>query len=755
MRVAGAPGPPDATRGTRACAALAALVAIVGLAAVGGAVQAAGQPVAGPAYRLIALPSGRVVAQARPDVLATPVAPGSLMKLAALVALHEQGLGDVRISCTRRVVVDGKPLTCVHPDLRRPLTAAEAIGYSCNAYFGVLAQRLPRQSLDAVLVRLGLGPTAPESPVASAALGLGGVRATPIQLLEAFLRLTGGPSGQAAMPEAARRAVRAGTELAARAGTASAIGDAGFSGLAKTGTAPMPGGGYVGLVIAVVNAELPTHAIVVLAPGAAGADAASIAADLLRRHGAASRPATVRVGVARRDGGYEIGAMPIEEYVSRVVAGEMGGRAAPAALEAMAITARTFLEANRGRHEGEGFDVCDLSHCQVLGSAGPPTDLAAQATAGLVLVEGGSPAQVYYSASCGGHTEKPSNVWPGARDASYLPARQDAACAGGPPWRTEIAEPDLRRVLRAAGLRGDGPVRFTVGSRRASGRAVRLDVEGMVPGHLDAGAFRTAAGRLLGWQTVKSTMFEISRTASGYVLTGRGGGHGVGLCVLGAMSRARDGAGRDAILAAYFPGLRVAERRAASPGAAAAPTPARAVQVRITLPEGEREYLGDVRTLAADAVHDLAAWLERPAPPVVDIVFHPTVEAYTRATGQPWWTAGASRDTRIDVLPRRVLASRGILLPTLRHEITHMLADPMLAGRPLWVKEGLAVYLAGETPRIAGRPGDGTPAGTPACPPDEALRSPGSADALRRAYDAAGACVARALQAGVRWQDLR
>lgn len=617
VRIAGGPAPAAAALRTVVCAALAALVAAARFAAADGAPQAASRPVEGPAYRLIDLPSGRVRAEARPDVLATPVAPGSLMKLATLVALYEQGLGEVRMSCTRRAVVDGKPLTCVHPDLHRPLTAAEAIGYSCNTYFGVLAQRLRRQSLDAVLIRLGLGPTAPESPVASAAIGLSGVRATPIQLLEAFLRLTGRSTNRAAMPEAARLALREGTELAARAGTARAIGDAGFSGLAKTGTGPMPGGGTMGLVVAVVGEERSAQAIVVIAPGAAGADAAVIAADLLERHGAPKRSAMVRVGIAQRGGGYDIRPMAPEEYVSRVVAGEMGGSAGPAALEAMAITAQTFLEANRGRHEGEGYNLCDLTHCQVLGSAGASTDRAARATEGLVLVEGGTLARVYYSASCGGHTEKPSNVWPGAQDAFYLPARPDPACAAAPMWRTEIAAPDLWRVLRGAGLRGDMPVRFTVASRDASGRAARLDVEGMVPDHLDAGAFRTAAGRLLGWQTVKSTLFEISRTATGYVLTGRGAGHGVGLCVLGAVNRARGGAGRDDILAAYFPGLRAAEMRSASRGAAAAV--ARAARVRVTLPEAEREHLGEVRTLAADSVRDLAAWLGRPEPQAFEI----------------------------------------------------------------------------------------------------------------------------------------
>jgi hypothetical protein len=173
------------------------------------------------------------------------------------------------------------------------------------------------------------------------------------------------------------------------------------------------------------------------------------------------------------------------------------------------------------------------------------------------------------------------------------------------------------------------------------------------------------------------------------------------------------------------------------------------------LPEPEREHLGELRRLAAAALREIATWLERPEPPALDIVFHPTVEAYTRATGQPWWTAGASRGTRIDLLPRQVLASRGILGPTLRHEITHVLADPDLAGRPLWTREGLAVYLAGETPPAAGGPDGGRAVADRTCPSDEALRAPESADGRRRAYDAAGACVARALAAGVRWRDLR
>lgn len=717
--------------------------------------QATAQPAPGPAYRLIELPSGRVIAESRPDILLTPVAPGSLVKLATVVAAVEGGLVDeqTRISCPRTVVVDGRPLPCAHQDLHRPLSAAEALACSCNGFFAIVARRLSRQSLDAVLVRLGLPPLAPGVSVVSGSIGVGGVRATPPQLLEAFLRVVGSSRREVGMPEAARRILRAGTELAARTGTASALAAAGFSGLAKTGTAPMAGGVYAGLVTAVVNTELPTHAIVVVAPGAAGSDAAEIAAQLLARHGAPGNPARVRVGVARRDAGYDLSSMAVEEYVSRVVAGEMGGDAPAAALETMAITARTFLEANRGRHAAEGFDVCDLTHCQVLGRPRAATDHATRSTAGFVLMERGRPARVYHAGWCGGHSETPSRAWPGARDEAYLPARVDSACAGEAPWTSDISEPDLRRALQSAGLRGDRVLQFSVRSRHPSGRAAELGVAGMVPGRLDAGAFRSAAGRLLGWQTVKSTLFEVRRSGSGFVLTGRGLGHGVGLCVRGAINRARAGASRDQILAAYFPGLPVSPPAPAVEAADGAP--AAAGTVRIMLPEADRGRLGAIRTTAVRILREVAARLEVASPAQVDLVFHPTVEAYARATGQPWWTAGKTSGVRVDLLPASVLVARNILESTLRHELTHVLADATLRGRPLWVREGLAVYIAGELPRDV--PGQHPPAGQRGGPgpPDPALRSPASAEAWRQAYDAAGRCVAGALAAGMRWQDLR
>ena len=54
---------------------------------------------------------------------------------------------------------------------------------------------------------------------------------------------------------------------------------------------------------------------------------------------------------------------------------------------------------------------------------------------------------------------------------------------------------------------------------------------------------------------------------------------------------------------------------------------------------------------------------------------HPTVEAFARATGQPWWVSGATDGTNIDLLPLTILRQRGQLERTIRHEVAHVLVD--------------------------------------------------------------------------------
>src|SRR6478672_12831315 len=138
------------------------------------------------------------------------------------------------------------------------------------------------------------------------------------------------------------------------------------------------------------------------------------------------------------DGSHAIQAIPLEAYVARVLVGEAAPQSAPAALEALAIAIRTYAVVNRNRHNAEGFDVCDTTHCQVVRVASMATERAANATAGLVLARNGVPVPVFYSASCGGYTEVPSAVWPGEKDPPYLPSQPDDACEGAPVWSANV-----------------------------------------------------------------------------------------------------------------------------------------------------------------------------------------------------------------------------------------------------------------------------------------------------------------------------
>ena len=121
----------------------------------------------------------------------------------------------------------------------------------------------------------------------------------------------------------------------------------------------------------------------------------SIAATVVIAQGPASPSVTaelqLRIGIARPGGRSTIAAIPLEVYVARVLAGEAARDSPPAALEALAITIRTFALANRGRHRADGFDLCDQTHCQVLRTATPATERAAAATAGRVLLYQGVP----------------------------------------------------------------------------------------------------------------------------------------------------------------------------------------------------------------------------------------------------------------------------------------------------------------------------------------------------------------------------
>src|SRR5262245_42811053 len=225
-----------------------------------------------------------------------------------------------------------------------------------------------------------------------------------------------------------------------------------------------------------------------LEPGAVLAAQDVSDADL----GAASSGRTIRVGVTVN--GRRPLEIPIETYVARVLSGEGEPRAADAAQQALAIAIRTYTMANLGRHQREGFDLCDTTHCQVMRpAASASARRAVMVTAGQVLRYEGRPAVVYYSASCGGRTETANGAWPDIADLPYLRSINDDVHEEDKPWVLERSLVDIQQSLRRQGF--DGRLKnLEIGRHTGSGRVGTVHLSGMRPDEIGGDDFRAALG---------------------------------------------------------------------------------------------------------------------------------------------------------------------------------------------------------------------------------------------------------------------
>src|SRR5688572_11756280 len=190
----------------------------------------------GPAYFTRSLENPRDRREARAEILDTPVHPGSVVKPIALIAALERGVirPDHTHMCRRTAKAGGQTFVCAHPDLKRPLSLAEALAYSCNDFFVSLAPRLSRDALNASRMAAGLPPIGSATPMASAMVGLDGPKTTPRALVDVMARVVGAGSDKPVpMRPETKAVVLDGFRGAAEYGTASALKAAGVTALAK------------------------------------------------------------------------------------------------------------------------------------------------------------------------------------------------------------------------------------------------------------------------------------------------------------------------------------------------------------------------------------------------------------------------------------------------------------------------------------------------------------------------------------------
>jgi stage II sporulation protein D len=240
-----------------------------------------------------------------------------------------------------------------------------------------------------------------------------------------------------------------------------------------------------------------------------------------------------------------VNAIPLEDYLAAVLGGEMPPQFPAEALKAQAVAARTYAVSRKIDMYGKPYHLGATVLSQVYGGANredPRTRAAVDATAGEVLTYDMQPIEAYFHASCGGQTESGRTAL--GRDLPYLKA-VDCPCGHDPSthWTLSLTETQLKKVKLDT-------EKLKVRTRSQTGRAVSL---GDGKRTVDAVTFR----QVLGYDQVKSLWFSVTSSGDddGTVkLTGRGLGHGAGMCQFGSRMLAEDGWDYLQILAHFYPG---------------------------------------------------------------------------------------------------------------------------------------------------------------------------------------------------------
>src|SRR3954462_15420011 len=134
-----------------------------------------------------------------------------------------------------------------------------------------------------------------------------------------------------------------------------------------------------------------------------------------------------------------VNALPLDDYVQGVIVGEMPASWPLPALEAQAVSARSYaLVTDAG---GAIFDQYPDTRSQMYYGMSRETsgsNQAVRATAGQVVMYGDRVASTYYFSTSGGRTENVENSWPGSSPVAYLKSVDDPYDTLSPRHRWRI-----------------------------------------------------------------------------------------------------------------------------------------------------------------------------------------------------------------------------------------------------------------------------------------------------------------------------
>ncbi len=243
----------------------------------------------------------------------------------------------------------------------------------------------------------------------------------------------------------------------------------------------------------------------------------------------------------------------IDNYLSGVVESEGGGGQHIEYYKVQALMSRTYALKYVNKHAKEGFSLCDRVHCQAYHSMLRFTplirDAVSQTTGSVMLDNKDQLIDSYFHANCGGQTCEPDYVW--NHPIPYLTTFVDTFCiyTKQATWEKRIPKSEwadyfvkqfnypIRDSLWAEKL-----YNFEQNERKAFYLSPALGIP-----------LRDIRQQF----NLKSTFFSTRLEGSEVIISGKGYGHGVGLCQEGAMKMARSGFDFRQIAKFYFTGAHI------------------------------------------------------------------------------------------------------------------------------------------------------------------------------------------------------
>jgi stage II sporulation protein D len=246
--------------------------------------------------------------------------------------------------------------------------------------------------------------------------------------------------------------------------------------------------------------------------------------------------------------------LDLEEYLRGVIAAEVPPDWELEALKAQAVASRTYALYEKRTAGKRPYHILATVTSQVYNGVNGEQVNAVRAvkeTEGLILTYQGNVIPAFYHANCGGHTENASLMW--GIDEPYLKG-VDCECQDiikDGLWEKRVSVSHVSDALRRQGFRVENILDMSIAGITPAGRVKNvaiLSARGTTT--VPAETLRAALGNT----EIPSVFFELELSEGEAVFSGRGRGHGVGLCQWGAKEMAEKGHDFKSILSHYYPG---------------------------------------------------------------------------------------------------------------------------------------------------------------------------------------------------------